>query len=232
MLVLRGLIRGVFNLALFGVFLSVPAGLVPGGTWYWRRALLFLGVYGFIMVVSIVALSVRVPASLEARLKSRLSKKQPVADRIVTTFFMVWLLAWLVSIPIDVFYWKLLPTPQFAVSLCGGVLSLGGFAIVMTAIYQNSFAIPIVEDQSERGQVLVDTGLYARVRHPLYVGILLFFASTALWLESYMSLIATSGILIILIARIVVEERTLRKTLPGYIEYMEKVPYRLVPFVW
>ena len=232
MLIFRGLIRGVFNLALIGVFLSVPAGLVPGGTWYWRRALLFLGVYGFIMVVSIVALAVKAPASLEARLKSPMSKKQPVADRIVTSFYILWFLAWLLFIPIEVFCLKLLPTPRFAVSVCGGVLSLGGIAIVMTAIYQNSFAMPIVEDQSERGQVLVDTGLYARVRHPLYLGILPLFAGIALWLESYMSLIATSGILIILIARIVVEEKTLRKTLPGYIDYMEKVPYRLVPFIW
>ena len=188
--------------------------------------------YGFILVVSIVALAVKAPASLEARLKSPASKKQPVADRIVTAFLILWFLGWLVSIPIDVFYLKLLPTPQCAVSVCGGVLSLIGYAIVMTSIYQNPFAVPIVEDQTEGGQVLVDTGLYARVRHPLYLGMLPFVAGFALWLESYVSLIATSGTLIILIARIVVEEKTLRKTLPGYTEYIEKVSYRLVPFVW
>jgi protein-S-isoprenylcysteine O-methyltransferase Ste14 len=232
MLIVRGLIGGVFNLALFVMFIIVPAGLVPGGTWYWPRAFMFLGVYGFIMVVSIVALGVKAPASLEARLKPPISKKQPVADRIVTAFFMLWFIAWFVFIPIEVFYLKLLPAPQFAVSVCGGVLSLVGIAIIMIAIYQNSFAIPIVEDQTERGQVLVDTGLYARVRHPLYFGMLHFVAGFALWLESYVSLIATSGLLITLIARIVVEEKALRNTLPGYIEYMEKVRYRLVPFVW
>ena len=45
-------------------------------------------------------------------------------------------------------------------------------------------------------------------------------------------MIALSVILIVLIARIIVEEKTLRKTLPGYTEYMEKVRYRLVPFIW
>ncbi len=232
MLIIKGLIGGGFKLSLFGVFLVVPAGLVPGGTWYWPRALLFLGVYGFMMVFSIISLAVKAPASLEARLKSPVSKKQPFADRIVTSFLILWFLAWLVSIPIEVFYLKLLPKPQFTVSVCGGVLYLVGFAIVMTAIYQNSFAVPVVEDQTEAGQVLVDTGLYARVRHPLYFGMLPLVAGIALWLESYLSLIATSGILIILIARIIVEEKTLRKTLPGYIEYMEKVRYRIVPFVW
>jgi len=169
MLIFRGLIGGAFNLVLFGVFILIPAGLVPGGTWYWPRAFILLGVYAFIIVVSIVALAVKAPASLEARLKPPVSKKQPVADRIVTAFLMLWFLAWLVFIPIEVFYLKLLPKPHFAVSVCGGVLSLVGVSIVIIAIYQNSFAIPIVEDQTKRGQVLVDTGLYAHVRHPLYL---------------------------------------------------------------
>jgi protein-S-isoprenylcysteine O-methyltransferase Ste14 len=59
-----------------------------------------------------------------------------------------------------------------------------------------------------------------------------FVAGIALWLGSYASLIATVGMLVILIARITVEEKSLRKTLPGYTEYMEKVRYRLVPLVW
>jgi hypothetical protein len=42
---------------------------------------------------------------------------------------------------------------------CGGVLFLLGFTVLITAIYQNAFAAPIVEDQRERGQVLVNTYL-------------------------------------------------------------------------
>ncbi len=170
MLIAKGLIGSLFQLALFGAFLLVPAGLIPGGTYYWPRALLFLGVYGFILLATVPVLAVVAPASLEARLKAPASKKQPVADRIVTVFLILSFLAWLVSIPIEVFYLKLLPTPQFAVSVCGGVLSLVGFAIVIAAIYQNAFAIPIVEDQTERGQVLIDTGPYAYLRHSMYFG--------------------------------------------------------------
>jgi len=33
MLIAKGLVGGLFQLALFGAFLLVPAGLVPGGTW-------------------------------------------------------------------------------------------------------------------------------------------------------------------------------------------------------
>jgi protein-S-isoprenylcysteine O-methyltransferase Ste14 len=141
---------------------------------------------------SIVVLAVMAPASLKARLRLPVSKRQPVADRIVTGILMLWFLAWLVFIPIDVFNLKLLPAPQFAVSVCGGATFLFGPAIIMTAIYQNSFAVRIVEDQTERGQLLVDTGLYARVRHPLYFGALPFVAGIALWLESNAALIARS----------------------------------------
>lgn len=231
-LLMKGLIGGLFQLALFAVALVVPAGLVPGGTWYWPRALVFLGLYGVVLETSVVSLAVVAPASLAARLRAPASKKQPVADRVATAFLVLSTLAWFGFIPIDVFHLKLLPPPSLQVSLGGAALSLAGFAIIMAAIYQNSFAIPIVEDQSDRAQALVDTGLYARVRHPFYLGLLLFYAGIALWLGSYASLLTLLVVLLALLGRIVVEEATLLKTLPAYSGYVTRVPYRLVPHVW
>ncbi|MBA7485177.1 hypothetical protein ES707_20712 [subsurface metagenome] len=117
-------------------------------------------------------------------------------------------------------------------SVFGAALFFAGFGILMAALYQNAFAAPIVRDQSERGQVLIDTGLYGRIRHPFYLGLLLFLIGIALWLESYASVLMLPLVFVFLVARVFVEEKTLRETLPGYIEYMVKVPYRLIPFVW
>lgn len=231
-LIVKGLIGGLFQLALFAVALVVPAGLVPGGTWYWPRALMFLGLYGVVLEASVVILAVAAPASLAARLSAPASKKQPVPDRIATAFLVLSMLAWLVFVPIDVFLLKMLPPPPLEVSLGGAALALAGFATITAAIYQNSFAIPIVEDQSDRAQVLIDTGLYALVRHPMYLGILLFHAGLALWLESYASLLTLFVILLALLARIIIEETTLRTTLPHYSAYVAGVPYRLIPLVW
>jgi protein-S-isoprenylcysteine O-methyltransferase Ste14 len=80
--------------------------------------------------------------------------------------------------------------------------------------------------------VLIDTGLYACIRHPFYLGLLSFFLGLGLWLESYAGVAALLLILVLLIARIAVEERALRETLPGYPDYVKRVRYRLVPFVW
>lgn len=121
-----------------------------------------------------------------------------MADRVVTALLFPLILAWFVFIPIEVFSLKLLPPPQFAVSVFGAALFLIGFAIVIAAIYENSFAVLFVEDQAEQGQVLIDTGLYARVRHPLYTGLLLWCLGIALWLESYVSAIAVTVILVVL----------------------------------
>lgn len=227
MLLIKGLLGSLFQIALFAVLLFLPAG-----TWNWPRAILFLLVYGLLLLVSTVVLARLAPASLEARLTSPIDKSQPLADRVVTSFLFLSFIAWFVLIPIDVFHLQLLPPPHFTVSVFGAALFFAGFGILITALFQNAFAVPIVRDQSERGHVLIDTGLYARVRHPMYFGFLLFLIGIALWLESYASLLALPFVFVFVIARIFVEEKTLQETLPGYVEYMAKVRYRLISFVW
>lgn len=227
MLLIKGLLGALFQIALFAVLLFLPAG-----TWNWPRAILFLIVYGLLLLVSTVVLARLAPASLEARLTAPIDKSQPMADRVVSLFLFLSFIAWFVLIPIDVFHLQLLPPPHFTVSVFGAALFLAGFGILITALFQNAFAVPIVRDQAERGQVLIDTGLYARVRHPMYSGFLLFLIGIALWLESYASLLALPFFFVFVIARIFVEEKTLQETLPGYVEYMAKVRYRLISFVW
>ena len=227
MLVLRGLIGGLSQIAVIAALL-----LIPAGTWHWPRAVQFLVIYGLVNSVSIVALARLAPASLEARLTAPSAESQPMADRVVTPLFIGSFLAWLAFIPTDVFRLRLLPLPPFEVAVLGAVVSLAGYGIIWTTLFQNAFAVPIVKDQSERGQVLIDTGLYGHVRHPFYLGFLLFFLGLALWLESYAGLLALLLPSVFLVARIKVEEKTLGETLPGYADYTRSVRHRLVPFVW
>jgi protein-S-isoprenylcysteine O-methyltransferase Ste14 len=227
MLVLRGLIGAVFQVALFATLL-----LVPAGTWQWPRAIQFLVVYFIVLSVSIVALGVLAPASLEARLGAPTAKSQPVADRVATALIILAIAAWFVFIPIDVFRLQLLPPMSLGVSVLGAIVAVFGYGVTFAVLLQNAFAAPIVKDQSDRGQQLVDTGLYGFIRHPFYLGMLLMFAGIALWLESYAGVLALIVVFGALVTRVTVEERTLRETLPGYSAYTEQVRYRIIPYVW
>jgi protein-S-isoprenylcysteine O-methyltransferase Ste14 len=227
MLTIKGLLGGLFQVVIFAALL-----LIPAGTWHWSRAIQFLVAYSIVLLISIILLARLAPASLEARLQFPAAKSQPVMDRVVTLILILLLFVWFAFIPIDVFYLQLFPPPSLSVSILGMVLLFTGFGIVMVALFQNAFAAPIVKDQSERGQVLIDTGLYGRIRHPFYLGNLLFFIGIALWLESYASVLALPLVFVVVVIRIFVEEKALRKSLPGYTDYMAKIRYRLIPFVW
>lgn len=227
MLMIKGIAGGLIQPILFAALL-----LIPAGTWHWPRAIQFVSAYTIVLLVSIVLMARFAPSSLEARLEMPGAKSQPLADRIITFLLILAMLAWFAFVPVDVFRLQLFPPPSLALSILGAVLGFTGYGIMILALFQNAFAVPVAREQPERGQVLIDTGLYGLVRHPMYLGILVFFIGVALWLESYASLLSLSLVFLLLVARIYIEEKTLREGLTGYIGYMERVRYRLVPFVW
>jgi len=110
------------------------------------------------------------------------------------------------------------------------VIVLAGYAISVIAMVQNEFASRIIEVQEE--QKVIDTGIYAIIRHPMYISSLIMFTATPVVLGSYYGMIPMVLYFIGIILRIRNEEDVLRRGLPGYEEYMKKVKYRLVPFLW
>jgi len=125
-----------------------------------------------------------------------------------------------------------LPLPPLWLSAVGAVVGLTGYGVMATAVCQNPYAAPIVGDQTERDQVVIDSGLYGRIRHPLYLGYILFLTGLGLWLGSVVSALVMPVIVALIVARILIEEKTLRENLPGYAGYTTRVPYRLVPLAW
>jgi protein-S-isoprenylcysteine O-methyltransferase Ste14 len=95
---------------------------------------------------------------------------------------------------------------------------------------ENTFSAATIQIASN--QTVVSTGPYAIVRHPMYVGGLLYLGATPLALGSFWGLIPVAAILPLLIWRILDEEHYLARELPGYVDYERRVRYRLVPFVW
>jgi protein-S-isoprenylcysteine O-methyltransferase Ste14 len=86
--------------------------------------------------------------------------------------------------------------------------------------------------QNDRGQVVVQEGLYRFVRHPMYLGVIAGFVGLALVLSSLWGMIPGAVIVGLFVYRTFREDRMLKDGLPGYPEYAEKVRYRLLPGIW
>lgn len=95
---------------------------------------------------------------------------------------------------------------------------------------ENSFASSTIELAPE--QKVISTGLYALVRHPMYMGGFFYLVGIPISLGSWWGLLVIVLMMPALIWRLLDEEKFLVKNLPGYAEYKNKVRYRLVPFIW
>ena len=234
MRVIKSLVGSVAYAAVLAALLLVPAGLAPGGTWRWPAAWLFLAAYTGLAGLGYVLLALYRPASFDVRQQGVVAgkeRKQPWLDAAGSVLYAVYLAAWTVFIPLDVFWLRLLPEPGLALKGVGLAAVVVGSAVAMLAVAQNRFAAPTVQDQLGDGQHVVDTGLYAVIRHPLYAGNLLSFAGAALWLGSTAALVGVLVMVGFTLARMHIEEAWLRANLPGYPEYARRVRGRLIPYV-
>ena len=119
-----------------------------------------------------------------------------------------------------------------AAQLTGLVVCVLSYALLAWAMTSNAFFSQIVRIQSERGHAVVTQGPYRYVRHPAYVGMILFELAMSVLLASWWSLLASGLCAILLILRTVLEDRTLQAELPGYLDYARQVRYRLLPGIW
>jgi protein-S-isoprenylcysteine O-methyltransferase Ste14 len=114
----------------------------------------------------------------------------------------------------------------------GCALLLVGFIGVTWAEAVNKFFEPTVRIQTDRGHRVIDTGPYAIIRHPGYAFSFAIFLGIPLALGSLFGLVPAMIMIALLVARTVLEDRTLQNELPGYKEYAQRVRYRLIPGAW
>ena len=110
-----------------------------------------------------------------------------------------------------------------------GIKILGWLGIFFV-FRENSFTSATIELAPD--QTVVSSGPYALVRHPMYAAALVMLLGAPIALGSWWGVLGLLVISPALIWRIVDEEKFLASKLPGYVEYKEKVRYRLIPHVW
>ena len=117
-----------------------------------------------------------------------------------------------------------------AIVIIASVLLLVGYGLYMEVMRENAYLSRTVEVQE--GQEVIDTGLYGLVRHPMYFATVLMFLAIPLVLGSWIGFVVFLVHPFLMVKRIRNEETVLEDGLAGYIEYKEKVKYRMIPFVW
>jgi protein-S-isoprenylcysteine O-methyltransferase Ste14 len=116
--------------------------------------------------------------------------------------------------------------------LLGFAIFVPGWALAIWSMVVNPFFEKTVRIQTDHGHRVIDTGPYAYMRHPGYVGFAGWMLSTPLLLASSWAFIPALISVVLLVIRTALEDRTLHAELPGYAEYASRVRFRLIPGVW
>lgn len=201
---------------------------VPAGTLHYWQAWAFLAVFLGASLAITAYLFRHDRELLERRLRAGPSAETEASQKIIQAFAGLVFIAALVVPALDHrFGWSHLPLP---VVLAGDVLVALGFLIVFRVFRVNTFTASTIEVAAE--QQVITTGPYALVRHPMYAGALLLFLGIPLALGSLWGLLVFVPALLVLVWRLVDEEKFLVDNLAGYEAYRRKTRYRLIPHIW
>jgi protein-S-isoprenylcysteine O-methyltransferase Ste14 len=224
---LSKLLASFVYLAFFPVILFVLAG-----DWRWIEGWLFSAIFLLMSFGTLVYLYFHDPELLVERFGSPVQEGQKPWDKVLLSLFFLEFLVWFAIMPLDARRLGCSQMFPLSIKIAGTVLLLLASFLLFEALKENTFAAPVVKMQKERGQKVISTGLYSIVRHPMYAGATLLFISAPLLLGSIYGLIMGLVLIITIAIRSVGEEAMLKQELPGYREYMQKVKWRMIPFIF
>jgi protein-S-isoprenylcysteine O-methyltransferase Ste14 len=205
---------------LIGCLLFLPAGTLR----FWQAWLYMALLFVPLTAVALVLL-IKDPELLERRMRTR--EREARQQKAIAASSLLLLAVYLIPGLDRRYAWSTVPP---ALVLGADILVLLGYLLFVLTIRENRYASRVVE--VEEDQVVVTTGPYSLVRHPMYLAVSVIFGLTPLALGSYWALIPAMLLPAVLASRIRNEEQLLRRDLSGYQAYCQKVKYRLLPFIW
>jgi len=219
-LMLSAITRFGLGIVILGLFLFLCAGDIQ----YWN-AWLYLTAFSVSIFSFGIYLYIKDKELLQKRLNTKEKEKEQKAYNYAAGISF---LATFGVCGLDHrFSWSYVPVIAAVITL---FTMLIGFGLFVVTLMYNRFASRVVEIQNN--QKVIDTGVYGVIRHPMYTAAIIMFFSSPIVLGSYYAAIPMLLYLLGIILRIKNEERVLSAGLDGYTVYMEKVKYRLLPFVW
>jgi protein-S-isoprenylcysteine O-methyltransferase Ste14 len=219
--IIRRLIAVILNLIIQLILLFLAAG-----TLLWTWAWIFLIVSCLVILINMFVLSPELIAE-RGKVKKDAKKwdKRLTAGTIIP-FFLLFLFAGL-----DHRYgWSGNLMPELKIA--GMTVYFFGNMLITWSMLSNKYFSTLVRLQTDRDHTVASGGPYRYVRHPGYVGIIIMHISIPFAFGSLWALIFSGILAVLYILRTYLEDETLKKELPGYVEYAQKTRYRLIPFVW
>ena len=216
----KALLKFSLGVVAIGILLFLPAG-----TFHYWKAWLLMGILFIPMLFAGIVLLLKNPDLLKKRLNTKESQAE---QRLVINLSAVMFLLGFVLAGLNFrFGWIIAPD---WLSWTGTAIFLLSYMLYAEVLKENAYLSRTVEVQ--KGQKVVDTGLYGIVRHPMYTITIFLFLSMPLVLGSPISFVVFLAYPVIIAKRIINEEAVLEKDLDGYTEYKKKVKYKIIPYLW
>ena len=219
-LLTQALIKLVSGLILICILIFLPAGSFS----FWQ-GWLFIGILYIPMLIAGVILMRKNPDLLRKRLDAK--EKESEQRTVVAMSGFLFLAAFIIAGLNWRFGWWLIP--DWAVWVAAGMF-LWSYVLYAEVLRENTYLSRTIEVQ--KGQKVIDTGLYGIVRHPMYMATIILFLSMQLVLASPISFFIMLGYIPVIAKRINNEEHVLEEGLDGYKEYKEKVKNKIIPGIW
>ena len=214
--------KSIFFLALIITITFIGAGRIN----YWQG-----WIYNGLNIIFLLLSYFLLPRELiEERLKPKEGMKK--WDKIyyivsIPVYFAILIISILDGGRFD---WE--PRIPILVVIIGVVVYTIGQIIILWAKKANKFFSTVVRIQKDRGQTVCKDGPYRFVRHPGYLGGLLYIIVTPFVLSSFWGLIPAVIAVVLLFIRTYLEDKTLQRELEGYTDYTNETRYRLLPGIW
>ena len=210
----------LFGVAMVGVLVFLPAG-----TLHFANGWLLMGVLFIPMFLAGVVMMWKNPDLLRRRLDAKeKQKEQGIVIKLSGLMFIAGFV--LAGLDFRFGWWGLPPIYTYIAS---GIF-LASYVMWAVVLKQNAYLSRTIK--VEEGQQVIDKGLYAIIRHPMYTATIFLFLAMPLVLGSMVAFFVFLLYPVLIVIRIIYEERVLEKELVGYTEYKKKVKYRLIPFIW
>ena len=218
-------IRAAVSSAIFPAIAFLGAGRLD-----WPRGWLYLGLFVVVTMVGVVIVDRANPGLLAARSRG-FRKDTKGFDKVFYALFIPLMVVYPLLAGIDAIRFTWAALPEWTI-WPGVVLLLAGSAFTTWSLVVNRHAEGTVRIQSDRGHVVVTTGPYRFVRHPIYVGTIVGLPPVALVLGSAWAFVPMALVIVSFVWRTAMEDCALRRELAGYEDYARVTRYRLVPGIW